>query len=769
MTTSLESTLRSTISHGALSAGIALSLTAIADEASAQTQGPSRDVVLDTVEVETQTQQTDGEGAYAVQSASSPKQTAPLLDTPQTVTVIPQALIQERGARNLTEVLRNTPGITFDAGENGFATSTNNFKLRGFDTSGSIFIDGARDSGSYARDTFNIDRVEVFKGPSADNGRGTAGGYINMVTKSPILQNFIAGEVGFGFDEYDSKLRKRTTADVNYMVTPTTAIRLNGMWEDGGVAGREVAEGNAWGFAPSIAFGLGTKARATFSYEHLTRKDVPDWGVPGQRMKGFYNYDPVAGQASRDNFYGLRSDFDDVEADSAIARFEYDLAPNVTISNQTRWSRVDRTSRYGLPFGYNTATQVVTVQHQAYDRVNTSLTNLTNLSAEFFTGTFKHNVSAGIELSREESDAWRFGTANTTTNIFDPNPGRPGPSLTSTQSANVRVNTIAAYLYDTIELNRHWQITGGLRAERYKVRIDDSTGSSDFDDAFSTLGGKIGIVYKPVENGSFYVSYGISHQPPGSYLSNPDISRTGDNAFPGLIPGADPVRAQNYEVGLKWDFFGGRLQTTAALFRTEKRAPITGCAVLTPPACPAGQEVLGYGRQIVQGLELGVAGNVTDRWKVFGGLLFLDSERKHSAFLDMARYNANPGDYGNDPAVRTSGDELAFTPKFSGNLWTTYAFANGWTLGGGVQYVGSSWFGRPDDAERIIPNGRFGKLPSYFLVHLMASYEIRKDVNIVFNVDNVFDKTYAVSANWPATRASLGAPRTYRVSTNFRF
>src|SRR5690606_5673627 len=141
--------------------------------------------------------------------------TAPLLNTPQTVQIIPKEVFQQQGARNLTEVLRNTPGITFNAGENGFTSSTNNFSQRGFDTAGNIFVDGFRDSGNYARDSFNLEQVEVIKGPAADNGRGGAAGYVNLETKSPKLQNFTSGSASLGFDSYDSHHRKRITADIN--------------------------------------------------------------------------------------------------------------------------------------------------------------------------------------------------------------------------------------------------------------------------------------------------------------------------------------------------------------------------------------------------------------------------------------------------------------------------------------------------------------------------------------------------------------------------
>src|SRR5690606_3956892 len=175
----------------------------------------------------------------------------------------------------------------------------------------------------------------------------------------------------------------------------------------------------------------------------------------------------------------------------------------------------------------------------------------------------------------------------------------------------------------------------------------------------------IGVVYKPVQEGSFYAAFGTSTLPPGSYLSNPDISRTGDNAFPGFVAGADPIRMYNYEIGVKWSFFDDRLATFAALFRSEKRVPITG----RDPGETV-DSLKGYGRQIVQGLEVGASGNITEAWGVFGGVTLMDSMRKHSAYLDEVRKRSRPNDYG--PFDRTDGDELAFTPNISASLWTTY-------------------------------------------------------------------------------------------------
>lgn len=720
----------------------------------------------------------------AYNEPTSPKLTAPLADTPQTVSVIPQEVFNQQGAQNLTEVLRNTPGITFNAGENGFSTGLSNFSLRGFDTSGSVFIDGVRDSGNYNRDVFNLEQVEVIKGPAADNGRGSAGGYVNLVTKTPHRDSTQDFTLSYGFDGEDSEERVRGTLDINQPLSDTTALRVNALWQDGGMPGRAVAEQNSWGIAPSLAFGLGTENRFVLAFQHLEQDDVPDWGVPAALIKDMDRYDPTLDAESlRDNFYGLRSDFDDVSASSAFARFEHDFAPGLTLSNQLRWSQTERDAVYTVPTGYDAAARTVTTQRQAYARENRTLSNLTNVSASFATGGIQHQLSAGLELSREESQAQSFPTqtnpgTDAPISIFNPDTRRAGAwDLDATQRSEVDIRTIAAYVYDTLELNDRWQLTGGLRVERYTVEIDNVSaagapqGPDGYDVSETTVGGKLGIVYKPAENGSLYGAVGVSSLPPGSFLSNADISRDGDNAFPGWSnglnsEGAKVQRSINYEIGTKWELFDHRLLTTAAVFRTQREnVAITGRDPRFTPLPPVA--LMGYGEQIVQGLELGVTGALSEVWSVFGGVVFMDSERKHSALLDEARRLANPTDYGT--ALRTNGDELAFTPEVTANVWTTYRLPMGLTVGGGARYVGSSWLGRPDDAERIIANGVFGKLPSYVVVDAIVTYDVSPSIALRLNVQNLTDELYAVSTNWPGQRVLLGPSRSFLLSADVRF
>ncbi len=725
--------------------------------------GRDKNVKLEVVEVK---------GEYNRQTSSSEKFTAPLVDTPQTLQIIPLEVFTQQGAQTLTDVLSNTPGISFNAGENGFSTSNNNFSLRGFDTSGSIFIDGARDSGSYTRDVFNVEQVEVAKGPAADNGRGSGGGYINMVTKTPLLENTTSATLSYGFDSYDSDPRQRATADINRVLNSGTAVRLNMMVEESGVVGRDKADKSAWGFAPSVAFGLDSPTRLILAYQHVEDDGRPDWGVPAAMIKDMMRYDRVAHSAGQDNFFGLSSDYDDNRSDALTGRIEHDLTRNMTISNQTRWARTEREARYTVPTGYTPATQLVAAQTQIYDRETISLTNVTNLRANFQTGSVKHTLVAGFELSNEQSEALRYGTDNPPpTSIFNPDHKRAsGFPLNAIEANDVEVQTQAVYVYDTLEFNEYWELTGGLRAERYKVTIDSEsisgapTGALDgYVERESTVSGKVGLVFKPAQNGSIYAAVGLATLPPGSFLSNPDISRTGDNAFPGFVESAKVQESLNFELGTKWNFYEDRLAVALAYFNTEKKkVAITGLDEGETSA-----SLKGYGKQIVEGYEFSVSGRITDAWSVFGGFVILDSERKHSAYLDEVRRRANPADYGDN--LRTSGDELAFTPKESATLWTTYDFPFGLTIGGGIQHVGDSWAGRPDDASRIIPNGTFGELPGYTIANLMASYKVSDNLSLRLNVDNVTDELYANSSNWSGSRVFLGASRSYLLSADFHF
>ncbi|GAA5089643.1 TonB-dependent receptor [Paenalcaligenes hermetiae] len=275
----------------------------------AQTEENTTVQQLQTISV--QGQAIDG---YQTHEVTSPKMTAPLLDTPRTINVIPEEVIKDRGATSLQDVLRTTPGITLGSGEGGTPTGDRPF-IRGYEASTDIFIDGLRDYARGSHETFNLESVEVIKGPSsAYTGRGGTGGSINLVTKSPKLEDFAEATAGVG-----NGGQHRLTLDGNYVFSDTGAVRLNLMRTGGDMPGRNEVEMDRWGVAPSIAFGLGTPTRVTLSYAHIENKDTPDWGIPFRNAANPDRVTPI--KVDRDNYYGRAGvDFRENKFDTATAQ-----------------------------------------------------------------------------------------------------------------------------------------------------------------------------------------------------------------------------------------------------------------------------------------------------------------------------------------------------------------------------------------------------------------------------------------------------------------
>ncbi|HYG78975.1 MAG TPA: TonB-dependent receptor plug domain-containing protein, partial [Pyrinomonadaceae bacterium] len=273
---------------------------------------------------------------------SSPKYTEPLRDIPQTITVIPRDLIEEQGATTLRDVLRNVPGLTMTAGEGG-TPAGDNLTLRGFSARNDLFVDGVRDISPQSRDPFNVEQVEVIKGPSSTiSGRGSTGGIINLVSKSPSLARLYSGTLSFGTDE-----TKRATADINLPLSDSAAFRLNLLAHDSGVAGRDVVENERWGVAPSLTLGLGTPTRYTFSFYKLKQNNISDYGIPWvpatNNVLVAYRNRPAP--VPRDTFYGLKNrDFEKLNADIFTFRFEHNFNDNFSLRNQLRYGRSTRDS-----------------------------------------------------------------------------------------------------------------------------------------------------------------------------------------------------------------------------------------------------------------------------------------------------------------------------------------------------------------------------------------------------------------------------------------
>jgi catecholate siderophore receptor len=679
---------------------------------------------------------------------SLPKFTAPLRDTPQTIAVIPSEVFLQQGATTLSDALRNTAGITFAAGEGGSAAGTagDAFYMRGFDTSNNIFVDGVRDVGAYSRDVYNLEQVEVAKGPAgADIGRGGASGYVNVTTKIPRTEKFVAGTVSYGFDEKTSGSRRRTTLDVNQPVIDSpvkgTAVRVNALWQDNDSVGRDYAENKSWAIAPSLALGLGTPTRASLAYQHTEQDNLPDYGLPTAQLPGYISAVPVP-QVDRSTFYGFTADSDKVSSDAVTARFERDLSPDLKLTNQTRYSANQREAIVTVPgqngTAYTPATGLLVRARQANKRDTSILSNQTNVVARFPTGPITHSFSAGLELARETAYSPAFTSVTLPAILITSPDVNAVPALTPFRSGaytDVATKTAALYAFDTLRFSEHWQANASLRAERYQTHFLSiaATGVPTTVDAKQNLlSWKTGLVFKPVLAGSLYAAYAISLTPPGTDFTLSSAAGNQNN------PDTDPQETTNLELGVKWDFFRGRLSTTAAVFKTVNDKTVFTDPILGP--IPAG-------KQTVQGVELSATRRITDNWLILASVSFLDSE-----------INSGTTTGGN-----LAGSSLPLIPKWSGNLHTSYRFASRLVLGGGGQY--SSEVARRDNNTPAVPRTS----PSYWLFNVLASYPVGENFTLRLNVNNLLDRKFVQSANNNGARFMPGAPRAYLLSADFRF
>jgi catecholate siderophore receptor len=715
----LRPTTRLPGSRRTLLAGTALALVLSCGEARTA-RGQDAPIQLPPVSVEGKT--TGGD--YKTDQSSLTKLPEPLRDTAQSIDVIPGQYIQDRGITNTNDALRAVPGVSLAAGEAG--AQGNSLTLRGFTARNDIFLDGMRDFGSYYRDPFNYDQVEVLKGPSSILfGRGSTGGVINQVSKAPLLGGFTAGTVVFGTDG-----TKRATVDADTPVPSLgsgAAFRIDGMIHDSNVAGRDDAEAKRFGIAPSLAIGLGTPTRLTLSYIHQAEDDVPDYGLP------FLLSSPAP--VAQHNFYGFQSDYIKTEADIATAKIEHDVNDAVTIRNQLRYANYHRSVRVTepqIPAGVTAATPLntitVTRNEITVNSTETYLDNQTDATLKFTTAGVKHTVITGVELSRETSQPTRFTyTGVPGTSLVNPNEDQ---AFSGTPTVTSRVNTAAVsfgiYALDTIKLGEQWEFTGGIRFDRfdssYNQVIAPALAFSRVDEMPSY---RASLVYKPQRNGSIYFAWGTSFNPSAEALAL-SVATAND----------PPEKNETYEIGTKWDLFNDRLALRSAVYRTEKMN-----ARVTDPNNPLLN--INGGDQEVVGFELEAAGKITEQWQVYAGYSLINSNTIKSSTAVGA------------PLV---GAQLANVPQNTFNLWTTYDVTRQVEIGGGVNYVG----------KRIGRNtAPLSSVPDYYTIDLMAKYSLTEHVDLQLNITNLLD-AYYIDQVHPA-HIVPGAGRTALFSTNFKF
>lgn len=660
--------------------------------------------------------------------STSPKYTQPLLDTPQTITVVPAELLQEQGVTTLRDALRNVPGISMQAGEGGVSTG-DNLTLRGFSARTDLFVDGIRDFGDYSRDPFNLEQIEIVKGPASTySGRGSTGGSINLASKVARLGQFSNGALSVGDNS-----QTRATADLNQPLGESGAFRINLMGDRNEVNGRDGVENKRWGVAPSLTFGLGSDTTASIGLFHLQQDNVPDYGqpwVPGTNNALSTSRNRTA-PVDRGNFYGLLArDYEDTQTDMATATVTHAFNDSLSLRNISRVGRSKRDSIITAPRFASDNSTAINRTAKARDSQDSIAANVTDFTARFNTGTLAHTLLVGLELAREESsNRARIASNGTPADLFNPDFNAPYTGTVTAdpdRDADSAADSAAVYVSDTLVLNPQWELSGGLRWDRFSVDArgfdPNSAAIRDFSRTDTMLSGRAGVVFKPRENGSVYLSYGTSFNPSAEGL-----------ALNTRVIEADPEESRTAEFGTKWNLFSGKLMLTSAIFRTEKTNART-----TDPADPDLLAVL-LGEQRVDGFEIGLAGNITDRWALFGGYAYLDSQMTKSL---------NPAEVGKT---------LSNTPRNSASLWTSYEFTDKFEGGLGLQHVGS----------RFTSNANTRLAKSYSVYDAMLGYRFNPKFALRLNGYNLGNKFYVDRVG--GGHYLPGAERTFSLSADFSF
>jgi catecholate siderophore receptor len=697
-------------------------------------------------------------GQPAAREPQSPEFVAPLVDTPRSVTIIPQQIIEQTAAISLQDILRTSPGITFGAGEGGQPLADRPF-IRGQSSGNNVFVDGIRDTGGQQREVFNLEQVEVIKGPDAVySGRGSGGGSINLASKAPRLTDFTRVGAGVGTDGY-----WRATVDRNWSLGETAGLRLNLMGAAGDVPGRDAVDYDKWGLGLALAAGLGTPTTATFSYYHLTSDQMPDYGIPLFTKIGVRTTDSGILDVPYDSFYGLTArDYLTNEVDSLTFEFEHAFGPNLSIRNVSRYSETLNDYVVTNPGdGGNVSNGGVALIGGEYwmrrgtkSRWNptTTVANVTDLTGRARTGGATHSFNLGLELAHERNRNASYVVTSTgpacpapitgfdCTPLYDPDPSDPWTgSITRGVISSNTTDTVGLYAQDSIEFGERWILNLGVRYDDYSVTGRNGSGSvsapvyTPVDAGWDFVNYQAGLVFKPTAGSSLYASWATSATPPT--LSAGD-QNSGGSAGTELL---DPEESESFEIGAKANLLHDRLSLSAAAFVLNRQ----NARIQTSPG--VFEQV---GEAEVRGLELGVSGNITREWQVFGGYTYMASELVSGAYNNV-----------------NVGDPLANTPEHSFSLFSTWRATPRLAVGGGVYYVSDSFGGNQGGA-----GGGSNRIyaPAYTRVDLFASYDLTDNASLQLNVQNAGDEEYILRTNG-VHHADVAPARQAILTLNLRY
>jgi catecholate siderophore receptor len=726
-------------------------------------------------------------------AVSMTKFTEPLLDTAQSISVVPQFVMRDEAVSTLKDALRNVPGISLAAGEAG--AQGDNLTIRGFTARNDIFLDGIRDFGSYYRDSFNYEQVDVLEGPAGvEFGRGSTGGVVNQESKVPTVQQFAHVDALLGTDK-----TRRITADLNSHELDAlggTAFRLNLMWQESGVAGRDYAEIRRWGVAPSVSIGLNAKTRATLNYFHLQENDTPDYGLP------WFNNAPAPG-AIRHNYYGFPDEnYLQTNDDIMTLKVEHEFSPNLNLHTIARAANYPRQAQItepqicsnwsasvpvggvvgtpttpalptsavntALPCPYTASSDPSTIivnRNQIQTKsVEGDLWDQTEATARFKVLGVPNNLAAGVEGGQEISNPIRYSYTinkiNTvpSTSLLNPNAQQPfSGTQYITSIVHTKSESVGVYFVDTLKLGHLFELSGGVRWDRFDTgynlwqptppaggTVTAPVAPISRVDEQPTY--RAAFVYKPSSHGSLYFDYGTSFDPAASSLSL-SIGLANSSAA--------PEENETYEAGVKWSFLNERLMTEGAVFRTEKDN-----ARETDPT--NSNNIVAAGDQLVKGVQFSMVGRLPQGVDIVAGYAYLDSDVIYSKFFPTS-----------------VGYPLANVPKQTFNLFVTHRLP--WRLNAGVgsNYVGSRTASstvpyvptglapNPNGAGFVVTSVAMKQVPGYWVFNAMLKRPITERLELQANVNNILNRYY-IDLPHPSHLVP-GAGANALIGINFKF
>ena len=663
------------------------------------------------------------EGYVATRVRSATKTNTPLIDTPQAISVITQQQLRDQNIQSTGEALRYVPGVAIAQGEG----HRDEILIRGQRTNADFFTNGIRDDMRYYRDIYNVQRIEVLKGPNAMIfGRGGGGGVINRVLKE--ADGARIREILLQGGQFDNK---RMALDVGDRISDSVYFRLNGMFEDTGTY-RDFIDIRRYGVNPTMTFLLGPETTLRLSYEFFSDNRIPDRGIPSQNGRA-WRY-----RENTSRLFGapfISSGYTD--ANIFNAQFDHTFETGVLMRSQTRiadYKKFHQNAFPNSPVSEDETSVILRTYASQTDRTN--YFNQTDFTYKFLTGPVAHTVVTGIEAGYQTGiDFRRDGFWNTTgTRDLSVNPFSPTTSIGATYRniASGRNNTYdlglaAAFVQDQIEINEHLEFIAGLRFDHFDFASRDRRDgvvSSRIDNVVSP---RVGAVVKPLANLAFYSSYSVSFLP-----SAGDQFRSLNANLADL----GPEKFENFEIGMKYEI-NPLLQLNAALFNLDR----TNQQIVLPNS--ADDFVLGGGRTRTQGAEIGLNGFITDWWQAGGGYAFTENRLVND--LDV------------EGGV-VAGNFSPLVPLNMFSLWNKFDVYDGLSIGVGYLYQAHS-FAAADNAVR---------LPSFSRFDAGVFYQINETIRAQVNIENLFDRRYIASAH-NNNNILPGAPRTVRFQLIARF